>query len=470
MSNIKLLGFPNETARPYTVAATIDPAFDPAEMGPEWLKTDEPSDRARKTILDPKHSQFGFATSLVPLTIQGLASCNHNLTPGGQIRFVGWGGATAASMIVPSVSIPSTVVASTNMSGGVGDIDEAIDAPDGASMAPTNPALSWSVTLRFFAPVGTLQTGADMMALVLRVRRAFVGGGASTATLLPKLTASLAAPAFALGYRAVTQSATDGQLFIFPFRRSDFTSTSDLQATIAFTAGQDASVAAHYALLETAAVYYETVSLNSPTYDSGWLTWSTDNRAARVQPNQHLHYFPSSAWETIVGYGVMLRSDQSIHAPLTTATGSIPAAAVPVDPDSFVQMGVFPAGGVIAPERGVRRGLGPMAMTPEITGLGGSTASGQSYGADSFVRRVSPPLEVMVTRDELLELQDQMAIGLGQSGAFYVAIEPEVEQKYQASTGYWATLKSIGEPRPLGRYRADGSMLFSVDLTFQEKL
>lgn len=471
MSNIRLLGFPNETAQSYTVPGTVSSSFDPAEMGPAWLKTNEPSDRARKTILDPKHTQFGFATSLVPLTVQGLAACNHNVTPGGQIRFVGWGGTVASVLNIPSATIPSTVIASTNLTGAVTDIDEAIDSPDGLNMGPTNTALPWSVTLRFGSTSGTLNTGADMFALVLRVRRVFVGGSADTASFLPKLTASLAAPALPLGSRAVTRSTAGGQLFIFPFRRSDFTSTTDIQATLAFAPGLDLSAAVHYAVLETAAVYYETVTLNSPTLDSGWITWTTDNRAARTRPNQHAHYFPPAAWGNVIAYGVQIRSDQAEHLPRTISTGEIPAATVPTDPSTFVEVGVFPAGGVIAPEVGVRKGgPGPMGMTADVTGLSGLTAGGQSYGADAFVRRVSPPLELIVTRDELLQLQNQIAIGLGTSGAFYVAVEPDVAQAYQTATGYWATLKGMSEPRPLSRYKAGGSMKFTVDLTFQEKL
>lgn len=470
MSNMKLLGFPNHTAQAYVLAATTgEPGLEPAEMGASWLQTDEPSDRARLTILDPYHSQIGFDTNLVPITIEGIAAVNHNVADGGQIRFVGWNGSVPGVINLPARATPSVIVTSSNRTGAATNVDELIASPDGLIMNPTNAALSWSVTLRFTAPTGTINTGADMMAVVVRARRVFTGAGADDPRTLPVLTASLAAPAFALGSRAVTVSAAEGQIFIFPFKRSDFTSLSDLQVKLDFTTGASFS-GAQYAVLESVACYYEQVTLNTPTHDSGWITVETDSRLARQAPAQHTHYFPTLPWEGIIAYAVQFRTDQSTHNPQTTTTGLVAQGVVPEDPVSFVQAGVLPAGGVIAPGRGVRHGSGPMAGTPEVQMLSGSSVGGQSYGSDAYAYRASGPIEVMVTREELRLLQDQVGFRKGRSSPFYLALEPDVDAEYQMFTAYWATLKSITEPRPLGRYKADGSMLFSIEISFQEKL
>lgn len=472
MSNIVVFGFPNHSAEAYTVAQTVIATYDPPLMGPELLKTDEPSERARKSTLDPYYTMWGFDTSLVPLTIDGLALVNHNIADGGQVRFVGWGGAVAGTLNLPTRVVATSIVASTNLTGTIANIDETIDAPDGVFMGPSNAALSWSVTLKFPSLSGTINTGADMMALVVRARRVFTGAGATNPLALPKFTASLAAPAFPLSFRAVTVSATGGQVFIFPFKRSDFTSTSDFQATFESVPGHSFSGGQH-AVLEVAAVYYDAVTLNSPTHDSGWLTWQTDSRLARTAPSQHVHYFPPTPWENIIGYSVQVRTDQAIHSPLVATGGKIPVGVIPSDPVNYVQAGVFPAGPAIRPAVGVRKGgAGPMAGGPEIVGFAGATAGGQAYGADAYGFREIPPLELIVTRDELTLLQDQLGFRKGQSLPFYLAVEPGVAQKYQMFTAFWATLKSLGKPRALpgDRYKADGTMRFLVEASFIERL
>lgn len=469
MSNIVLFPFPNHSAQAYATASTVGGGIEPADMPASLLKTDEPSEIARLTTLDPFATQIGFETKLLRNTIDGLALVNHNVADGGQIRFVGWGGSSAGTQNLPSTIPPQTVVASTNMTGAVGNVDEGISASDGLNMAPTTTTSPWSVTLRFFSLGGTINTGDDMMAIVVRVRRAFSGAGATLPASLPLVTASLAAPAFALGYRAVTVSATGGQIFIFPFKRSNFTSVADCQVKLDFTPGLSAS-GGQYAVLETVACYYDATTLSSPTHDSGWMTVESDSRLARVAPSQHIHYIPPTPWTNIISYAVQFRTDQAIHNPLVTVDGIVPVEAVPTDPVAYVQAGVFAAGQAIIPALGVRAGRGPMAGYPESVAMEGTTVGGQSYGADAYSFRSIPPLEVVVTRDELLLLQDQIGYRKGRSSPFYVAVEPGVAQKYQVFSSGWVTLASMSPPRPFGRYKADGSMKFLVEVSFVEHL
>lgn len=470
MSNIVLWGFPNHTAQAYATPSTVSGSVEPADMGAAWLKTDEPSEVARITTLDPYYTMWGTDTKILPLTVDGLALVNHNVADGGQIRFVGWGGGVIGVHNLPTVAAPQTIVASTNRTGAVGDIDEAILSPDGSRMGPAITGLSWSVTLRFSSLAGTIHPGDDMMAIVIRVRRVF--SGADDPSLLPVVTATLKAPEFELGSRAVTVSATGGQVLIFPFKRSDFTSVADCQVQFFFTAGQSLSTGTpHYAVLETAACYYDAVTANSPTHDSGWLTVESNSRLARVAPTRHLHYIPSAPWTNIIAYGVQVRSDQTIHDLLLTVGGGVvPAAAVPSDPVAFIQAGGFPVGQAIIPALGVRHGRGPMAGFPEAVAVEGASAGGQSYGADAYAYRAIPPLQLVVTRDELLLLQDQLGFRKGRSQPFYVAVEPGVAQKYQLFSAGWVTLASMTAPQPFGRYKADGTMKFLVDVSFVERL
>jgi len=471
LSNIVMLGFPNHSAQAYATASTAGGGIEPADMPASKLKTDEPSEISRLTTLDPYFSQIGFDTAFLRSTIDGLALVNHNVADGGQIRFVGWGGSSGSTLNLPSIPPPQTVVASTNMTGTVGNIDEGISASDGLNMSPTTTTLPWSVTLRFFSLGGTINTGADMMAIVIRVRRAFSGAGATSPASLPLVSAYLLGTSFWLemGSRAVTVTATGGQILIFPFKRSDFTSVSDCQVKLDFTPGVSAS-GGQYAVLETAACYYDTVTASSPTHDSGWMTVESDSRLARVAPTQHIHYLPSTPWTDIYSYAVQYRTDQAIHNPLVTVDGVVPVGAVPADPVAFVQAGVFPAGRALIPELGVRFGRGPMAGTPEVVSIEGSTAGGQAYGADAYAFRSIPPLELIVTRDELLLLQDQLGFRKGRSSPFYVAVEPGVAMKYQLFSAGWVTLASISPPRPFGKYKTDGAMKFLVEVSFVERL
>ncbi len=469
MSNIVLWGFPNHTAQSYTTGFSAGGGTtEPAGMTPDKLKTDEPSEIARLTTLDPYFSQWGFDTQNLPLTIDGLALVNHNIADGGQVRFVGWD-SNPQVLNLPSTIPPQTVVASTNMTGTVANIDEGISAPDGLSMSPTDTTLPWAVTLRFFSLGGTINTGDDMMAIVIRVRRAFTGAGATSPSTLPIVAARIGSGSIWLGHRPVTVTTAGGQILIFPFKRSEFTDVADCQVRLNFSPGLSAS-GGQYAVLETVACYYDQVGISSPTHDSGWMTVDSDSRLARIAPSQHTHYVPPTPWTNIVAYAVQVRSDQAIHDPLVTSAGIVPVAAVPSNPVSHVQAGVFPVGQGIKPAIGVRAGRGPMAGLPESVSTDGTTAGGQNYGADAYSFRSIPPLELIVTRDELLLLQDQLGFRKGRSSPFYVAVEPGVALKYQLFSAGWVTLASMSAPRPFGRYKTDGTMKFVVEVSFVEYL
>lgn len=472
MSNIIILGLPNHTAQPYMLAGVADAAYEPAGMEADYLRTEEPTDRARVTTLDPRKTQWGFESRGLPATYDGFALVNHNLYPGSQVRWIG----TADGLLhhlEPYRLAPNAILGSTNLSGTVAAVDEEISSADGIYVGPTtsgpSPLGQWFVRFGFPALAVTPHAGIDMLAFVLKMRRQFTGAGAVLPRTVPTVTIRLyeaGALRRLLGRRAVTSQ--DGQLLIFPFSVADLATASgaDIECDLSVTPGASDS-GGSYAELDTLSLYYE--GPFGGVFDSGWVTFLADPRPAPSFAPRYVHHFPSVAPTTMTGYSVLIRSDQAVHDPPTTNVNDETPEGAANNPASFVDAGVSVAGVAARPAVGIMRGGGP-APRIEVVELSGVSAGGQSYGADSVRRLVTEPMELIVTRDELNLLQDQIAFRRGRSGGFYVAMEPDVAAIYQARTSFWATLKEMSAPTAHGRYKADGSMRFRVTVSFAEKL
>ena len=468
MSNIAIVGLPNHTAQPYMVATVPDAAYQPAEMEVDFLKTEEPTDRARLTTLDPRKTMWQFESRGLPLTYDGFALVNHNLYPGSQVRWIGSMDSLFASRD-PLRLAPSAILASTNLSGVVGSVDEEISAADAVYIGPTTTTSSWFVRFSFPTPTPTLHTGDGMLSFVLRMRRVFTGAGATSPRTIPTVILRLFEAGSLIriiGSRAIT--ATGGQLLIFPFSVGDLSvaSGADIECHLEVTPGVSDS-GGSYAQLDTISLYYEVIP--GPFYDSGWIPVEADARPAPFYAPRYLHYFPDTAWTTVTGYSVMVRSDQAVHDPPTTNTNSETPEGAANAPLTFVDAGISVAGVAAKPVIGIAKGAGPFPRV-EVIELGGNTAGGQSYGADAVRRLITDPMELIVTREELAILQDQLAYRRGRSGGIYVAMEPGVAAIYQAQTSFWCTLKEMSAPVAHGRYRADGSMRYKVSVSFLEKL
>lgn len=469
-----ILGLPNHTSQSYSTATTLNPALlEPADMPASNLKTEEPTDIGRIKTLDPALTQWVFGTSLLSISVDGLAVENHNLTLGGQIRFLGdiTGGNAA---ITPSKAVPSSIISSSNRTGAVTAVDEDVSSPDGSYMQPTSPSSPWNVTLKFFALSGTIDTGTDKMCFVVRAAKQAVGAGAVAPVTLPAISASIPASVSStglvkqLGYRAVTNSSTNGQFFIFPFSRADFLLTTDLQVTLSFTTGTSAS-GGQFAVLEAVSCFYETITLSTPAYDSGWLNIPGDSRPAPVQPVKRFHYFPDTPWANVLAYGMMFRSDQTQHDPPLDNNGRPPVSAI-VTPVDYVQ-----AGTVVVGEAEIIDDAFPLPSSPgstiETVEVSSESIVGKSYSADAFRRTLfDDPIELIVNRDQLLVLQDQLAFRRGHSGAFYVALEPGVEMKYQQFTSGLVVCTGMSKPEQMGQYYPDGRQLYKVSLRLEQKL
>lgn len=468
---MKLLGFPNHTSQNYAEFAVIDPSVEPVLMSITRLGTEEPTERARLITLDPAFSQWGFGTSLISSTIDGITLVNHNVTDGGEVRFIGVDTDVDGAFVIPTKTAPNSIVSSANITGGVSDVDEDIFTPDGLAIVPTNTALDWNVRLKWPTLSGTIDPQNHAMCIVLRSKRAFTGAGATSPTTLPTIEVSLVLNpgppvVLTIGRRAVTNTASDGQILIFPFSLADFPDVTDFQVYINGTPGLSVS-GNQYATLETIRVYYDTITLSSPTHDSGWISVVADALLAPPQPVRNVHYIPDTPWTGVLGYGVMIRSDQAQHSLLTTGAGRVPASSVPTDPVTFVQAGVVCAGEMIELSGGIV-GYGAPPTKIEVEEVSGFTHQGRTYGSDAFRRVVSEPVTVLVTRAELILLQAQTAWRRGRSGAFYVIMEPGASAANQEFSAFWATLRDMSVPIWAGN---DGTTdMYTLTVQLDQKL
>lgn len=469
MSNLILLGFPNHVAERYVTLEAEYPTAIPPEWEPSYLKTAEPTDRTRIVSLDPRDTIINGLTSGIACTFDGFAVDNHNLTPGGHYRFVAMAGGEDAGGLSFHRQAPASIVSSSNITGGVGNVDEEIRTPDGSAIIPTVTTLPWEATFAWGALAETPSQGSGMACFVLRMKRVAVGAGATDPVTVPKVTVQLSeagSPIRSLGYRAVTSAESGGQILIFPFDPSELAAPdgSNLECVVSALNGESPS-GSQYAALETLSFYYED-DLTPVTFDSGWRpvegTWQ------RYQPKRSFHYYPETPWTNVINFRFLMRSDQARHdVPLRLVDDAIPAAAA-VDALVFVEAGVLCGGVARALELGIRKSTGPAAR-PEIFELAGSTAGGQSYAADAYRRRATESLDLLVTRDEAEFLRGEFW-SKGKSGAFYITMEPWVAAEYQTFSAFWATVRDMSSPVPYGRYRPDGTMRFAMSISFNEKL
>lgn len=470
MSNIRLLGFPNHVAEGYVVMSAEYPPSEPADMEAVFLKTEEPSERARIVSLDPRDTVWSGETSGIACTFDGFAVANHNIPPGGEYRFAAQAGGEDFGHLSFHRQAPSTIVASSNATGSASNVDEDIRSPDGSFISPTITTLPWAVTLGWGVLAETPSQGYGMACFVLRMQRFYVGAGADNPVTVPRVTVQLSEGGVAvrsLGYRAVTASAGGGQVLIFPFDPAELSDASgtNLECSISVLNGESES-GSQYAALESVSLYFED-DLAPITYDSGWVT--IEGNSLFQQPTRSFHYYPEQSWTNVLSFSLLIRSDQTRHdLPTRLVDDAIPAAAVDPTQD-FVEAGVLCGGEAKFFERGIRHSSGPAAR-PVVAEVGQKTLSGQSYSTDSWRRRITEPLDIMVTRDEADFIRKAIVWSKGKSGAFYVTLEPQTSAERQMFSAFWATLGEASAPMPFGKYRTDGEMLLLMTISFEEKL
>lgn len=469
------LGLPNHTKEPYVTVSTAGTVgLEPTDMEGEWLKTEEPSELARLTTLDPYLTQWKFDSHGTPVSLDGFSLVNHNIYPGGQVRFVSF--LNSASLVQPSKKPAAVMSATTNVTGVVGNVDEDISSPDGLLVGPTTTTDYWEATFSFGTLTGTLKAESDMLAIVLRAQRKFNGAGADNPYTYPGLFVYLndtGSGIRRLGYRAVTNTATNGQILIFPFSKSDLLvdpTGAGISVIIGCTPGTSAS-GSSYGVLEALSLYYETVPIGDPTTltDSGWITVQGNANPTPITPTRNIHHILSAPVDAL-GYTIMLRGDQTRHyVDPPRSDGRIPVGYVPESPDTVVQAGVAPCGAAIKLSENLEVGQ-PLPGIDIESGAEGETARGQSYGVDFYRMRKTESIELIVTRAELQELQEKLLWLRGNSGAVYIILQPDDAPGYQWIGSFWATLKSMSDPVWFGYTGNPPTPMYKVSVQFEERL
>lgn len=459
--SVIFLGLPNFSALDYvTVATTGASGLEPALMGASRLKTEEPTERARLTTLDPQHTQWAFSTSGVPVSPIGFHIINHNLAGGGQLRVIG--NFLGSVVNAPSILLPNAILDSSNMTGVVGSIDEDIYTPDGNVIGPTTASSAWTVRLGFPTPGAQPLGGSNMMCWVFRVRR--IAG--SSLVYYPVVWASLyenGSLVRALGWRAVTESASGGQIFIFPFSLSELANQTcaNIEVLLSFTPGS--GTGGQHAVLESLALYYETVALSK---DTGWFTVVEDDRQG---PALRKKDYPIAVegWDDLLGYTVMFRSDQSVHNPSLVVIDDfdeVPSGVIARLPKSFVQAGVVNAGDGVVCSEGIDHKHKSRANV-EVMDVTGETGSGRTYGTDAWRRIKADGMTFYLTESELDTLRDQLPLRRGHTGAFSLILNPD---SLRQTDSIWCTLREFGEPEWIG---VEGGVdYYAVSMSFEEKL
>jgi hypothetical protein len=474
--NVVILGLPNEGIQGYASFGSNGVVSIPTGMEPLYLGTEEPSDKARMLSIDPKNTQWVFSTGGIPRIINGSALVGHNLQAGSQVRFLGhsYSDLTSLSLLQKA---PNAIASSTNATGVVGNVDEQLSFPDGLVIAPTVTTNPWDV--RFSWPTFTPnfpKLGASMACFSVEMNVVYVGLGATAPVTLPKVTVQLwenGSLVLDLGYRGVAVGSTSptSQIFTFPFNFASLANPDgrDLECKVLCTPGTSFS-GSSYINLEAITVYYESqLSVDYSDWDSGWLIIPGDTRPSPSQPTKSFHYIPAVPWTNVSAMVVLIRTDQTVHNPLITNSGTIVAGTIAANPNMYIDIGIWCMGDGITCSLGAKNDL--KYFTPMAQNLNqGQTIFGQTYAADEFRWRAGEPINLIVTRDELKVLQDQLGWRRGHSGAFYVALEPDVDIGYQTFSSAWCTLVSMSAPQELGAYRQDGQMQYTLTIQFQEKL
>lgn len=456
--------YPNISSQAYAslVAGTT---ATPTGMGPANLATEEPSEVARIATLDPRRTYFKVSGAGGALTfdIDGAALVNLNLSPGGYFRFIDNTPST-------TTAAPTSIAASSNITGVVGDVDEAITNADGTSasdsayIAPTVPTSQWSARFAFTPTYATPKAGAARTVVVLRVARVNSGGA-----YYPSIRCELwggGVKKMDLGARALTEA---DQVFAFPFDAGDAAFTPGDAIHVKIISNASVIGGDPYAKLDTISLEYET---SNPGSDSGWQASPFVADGNAVAPTKSVHYFWTSTQAGRQVLTAWVLDDQSQHfdTSVSDSTG-ISVTQVSIKPSGYFQAGCFVAGPALFLTRSPR--VSGQSLRVIVEERGGVTEGGQTYAADAFRRRAAS-IDLVLTQDEADALMDGLLWRRGHAGAFYVALDADVAATYQRFSAFWATLKEAGDLTQLP-VKGAGSITvanraYALSLTLEEKL
>ena len=457
-----LLGFPNLIARPSCVVTVPDAVTIPSsgDLGPEWLKTPEPSDKSRILSVDPLKTRWLFSfTGKSSVPIDGVAAVNSNISPNGMYRFMEG---------EPNIEVlqPSSIISRTNASGTVSDLLDDIQYPDHAYLGPTSSASSWESTIEFNTPSVNPISGLARCMFIIRAK--LFGEYTS---IYPMCTVELYQGStflFNLGWRAVAAGlggGGDGQVFIFPWNPSILVNPTGagIRAKVTFAPGDNTA----YAKMDSIKLYSDKTT---SAKDSGWLPSPTAGSSTEDKhPTVSFHYFPTTPWILPSSLSVCILDDQVDHDPYLGSSFVAQLYVVNVEkalPDGFTDLGVVSAGKAMFLSIGETQ-ENPITVEIIIQETGGKTLGGQSYGLDLFRRRGIPTADFIMTEEEKDFFMEKIAWIQGLSGAFYISANPDNETPSNLSS-FWGVLTRASATRTKGSL--GGEQYFTVSTSFEEKL
>lgn len=473
------LGLTNILGRSATsVSALFDEVVD---LEGRYLKSEEPSDIARIPTLNPTRSFWKIGLGYTLNRFDGFAAVNSKLSPDGLWRVVGSSQVDGAIRI----NVPTSIAASTNITGGVTNIDEnlASPGPDGNYIVPTVVTSDWSVTLNI--PTTGTVSGSDLV-LAGSNRSIFIlyvklfeqfSEPVSSVALYPKITVKLKQSGVVireLGHRAVTE--TNSQYLLFSFDIAETDNSGSVQCEISQSVGLNGNGNALFFGLDAVNLLTEAVDFD---FDTGWMSneahvWSYPSDGPKANPI--LQKFLNAPVQ-LTSLALWYQDDQTIHDPNTSGdettpapvTSGVPAALISTFPKSYIDTGVLLGGPKLTLTNGLRVNN---SFAPRTMQVDGQSITGQTYGADAFRQLIGPPVELTVTREEGLIILDRVGMRRGKSGAFFVAHDPSLPAAYQVFSSAYVTCAEIGGMEPIQpqQYTADNQMLFTIRLRFEEKL
>lgn len=465
---------PNVLARPYVVLGPRNAMTAPTGFEAERLQNGEPSDTARVPTVDPIYAGWLFDMQAAPLDFDSFALANVNLSGHGLWRLT-------SPQQVAELLLPNSFPASTNITGTPGFIANPVSFPDGKYVEPTNPALPWTFTANFPAPVVTARQGTGMACIALRIE-AF----GSSILSYPRVEVEIldGITTIHMGYRAASKNAIDpGFIFLWPFDPATLSNPNLMGLTVRVT-GQPGDNGS-YCAAESLNVYYEDAAAVY-ALDTGWMPTPFDTFGGGdidgTHPTKSIFYFHGSKVSNLTVLDFQTMDDQAqIDLYPATVYGLPNAIAVlptVTEPDGYLEAGCVSGGLTLNAANspgdlvGLIRGSGEPVSAPLVTSASGTTQAGQSYAVDAFTRRSTPSVTLYMKRS----VGQQMMTALwkrGEAAPFFGALEPDLSAGNQLFSAYWMTARNFKMAPMQGQERqhADASGdIVMVSFEAEEKL
>jgi hypothetical protein len=417
---IQIGGAPNFTALPSTVVTSGATA---ALMGPEWLKTDEPSERFRLVDFRP-----GQAFVQIQKTEYGkprLGGLINYSNPGNAATFRARASTSAISG--PEAIAPSGLLLDENVDGAISDLDDDPDVPDGLWMTVNDGAEDVELVLSFPDPPGALEAGEDYQEFRLLLRRSSFGSAPVLCHIDLYQNGVLKQ-----ALDSLLISSTLGQVIVAPWDASVLTGSANVQCRIrGVSNGTDC--------IEVGAVRWYRDVAGNPAYDSGWQPFPVSS-VDLIAEEADLGSFWGGTNAATVGYEPTRNMVVDLGANLSPLCNFF-RLDFRFGPDiSYFDAGV----GIFTP-----------AFSPKKVNFVGSfsvidespietTDGGQTYGAILPRRRAYDVAFTSLDHAEALTLFDRLDWRKGTSSPVLIRMFPD-ELILQPHTTAWVTIQDAGK-------------------------